>query len=96
MCVCMFICIHTDLHVCVYMLAYRHAEFACVCVHIYIYVGLVYMSVHVYLHTCMPNLHVCVCMFARTHTDLHMCVYILTYMYAELAGVCVSIYIYIG
>jgi len=41
------------------MLAYRHAECAWVYVHIYIYVGRVYMSVHVYLHACMPNLHVC-------------------------------------
>jgi len=86
--------VHVCLHTCIF--ACRHAEFAWVYVHIYIYVGRVYMSVRVYLHTCMPNLHVCVYMFARTHTDLHVCVYIPTYMHAELAGVCVGIYIYVG
>jgi len=58
-----------------------NAESACVCVHV------------ACTHT---GLHVCVYTYIYARTLVYMCMYILTYMYAQFRGVCVSIGMYVG
>ena len=71
-CRCMFVCTHTNLQVCVCILTCMHAKFACVCVDGYIYVGLAYRSVHVYLHTLIVTYmhaeYACVCVHVYMYT----------------------------
>ena len=69
-------CAHTNLHVCVYILAYMQADFtcgylhvliyACVCIYIYIYVRRVYMCMCTYLHI-GRRVYLCSCIC------LHIC-----------------------
>jgi len=61
--------------------ACMNAESACVCVHV------------ACTHT---GLHVCVYTYIYARTLVYMCMYILTYMYAQFRGVCVSIGMYVG
>jgi hypothetical protein len=79
-------CAHTNLHVCVYILAYMHADFtcgyihvliyACVCIYIYIYVRRVYMCMCTYLHIWSPSLLVFVYMFTYMHTEFVSGIYV--------------------
>jgi len=70
----------------VYVFTCTHDEFACVCVNIYIQVGRVYMSGHVYLHICTLRLHVWVYVVAYMHAESTCrCVYIFTYMHVGCA-----------
>jgi len=72
-------CVHTNLHVCVYILACMHADFTCGCVDvwmyawvcwsIYIYARRVYTCIYTYLHVWSPSLFVCVYIITYMHTE---------------------------
>ena len=53
MCMCACLHVHTLVYVYVYVLTFMQAEFTCEFVSSCIYVGLVYMSVIVFLHACI-------------------------------------------
>ena len=70
---------------CRYLRMCRPSLHVCACI---------FMYINIYRH--VYRVFMRVCKFTCTHADLRVRVYILTYMHAEFAGACVSIYMYVG
>jgi len=92
-CACLHV--HTLLHMCMYVFTYTNAEFACVRVHSYTWMGIyvlygcvliVHRYVYIYLHICTTGSRVCVYgyIFAQ---QVCMYVYVSAYVQAEFACV---------
>ena len=76
-CVCIYLRIHAQVYMCVYVVPYMHTELTCVCVNIYVYARRVHVRVNLSIYTRTENVYVYMVMYMHTEfTRALVCIYV--------------------